>query len=81
MRIVATALLLAALILAFLAMGGAPSTAAAECSWQRHSQRIVKHVRRHGRLRKVVRRKTRWTCDPVAAPLPGPDPSPLPVPT
>jgi plastocyanin len=81
MRILATAPLAAALILAFLSIGGAPSAGASECSWHRHSQRIVKHVRRHGRLRTIVRRRTRWTCDPVPAPLPVPDPPPLPVPT
>jgi plastocyanin len=80
-RTAATALLTAALIAALPATGGDSSAAAAECSWQRHAKRVVKHVRRHGRLRKVVRRKTRWTCDPVATPLPVPDPSPLPVPT
>jgi len=81
MRIAATSLPAAVLILAFLATGGAPDMAAAECTWQGHSLRVVKHVRRHGRLHKVVRRKTRWTCDPVAAPAPVPAPSPLPVPT
>ena len=40
---------------------------AAECVWQRHSKRVVKHVRRHGRLRKVVRKRHWWTCRPVAA--------------
>jgi len=80
-RVAAAALLVAALALALPATGGAAGAAAGECSWHRHSKRVVKHVRRHGRLRKVVRRQTRWTCDPVATPLPVPDPSPLPVPT
>ncbi|HEV2791929.1 MAG TPA: hypothetical protein VGV69_11575, partial [Solirubrobacterales bacterium] len=46
----------------------APAEAeATECVWQRHTKRVVKHVRRHGRLRKVVRKRHRWTCRPVAA--------------
>jgi plastocyanin len=72
---VATAVLSAALVLAGLQIGGA-STAAAECSWQRHSKRVVKHVRRHGHVRRVVRRKVWWTCQPVAAPAPEAAPAP-----
>lgn len=47
---------------------GAGRAEAAECLWQRHTKRIVKHVRRHGRVRKVVRYKHWWTCTPVTAP-------------
>jgi plastocyanin len=72
--------LLGALVLTLLSAVGAPSAAAADCTWQRHSKRVVKHVRRHGRLRKVVRRKTWWTCEPAGM-LPASDPSPLSVPT
>lgn len=51
------------------------------CSWQQHSKRVVKHVKRDGRVRRVVRTKRWWTCNPLAAPptigsptatLPGP---------
>lgn len=56
---------------------------AAECLWQRHTKRVVKHVRRHGRVRKVVRHKHWWTCTPVAPPAsttPAPaQPAPVPV--
>jgi len=80
---VALVAVLAALALAATG-GGTASTAAAECTWQRHSKRVIKHVRRNGRLRKVVRRKTWWSCNPVAAPAPPaaqtPAPSPPPVP-
>jgi plastocyanin len=69
-----------ALAVALSAVGGGASAAAAECSWQRHSKRVVKQVRRHGRLRKVVRRKHWWTCIPVTAPSPAPEPSPIPTP-
>jgi plastocyanin len=65
--------MVAALALVALAgAGGAATTAAAECSWQRHSKRVVKHVRRQGRVRKVVRRKTWWSCDPSTAPAAAP---------
>jgi len=77
----ATAALLGALLLLLLSAVGAPSTAAAECSWQRHSKRVVKHVRRHGRLRKVVRYKRWWSCEPVSATAPAPSADPLPAPT
>jgi plastocyanin len=44
--------------------------AAAECTWKRQMKRIVKHVRRDGKVRRVVRRKVRWVCVPqVAAPV------------
>jgi plastocyanin len=76
---VAAVALLAALALA-AAGGGTASTTAAECTWQRHSKRVVKHVRRDGRLRRIVRRKTWWSCNPVAAPAPSAAPAPAPTP-
>lgn len=63
--------------------------AAAECLWQRQAKRVVKRVRRHGRLRRVVRWRPRWICvtqavTPVAAPPapapPAPPPPPQPEP-
>lgn len=57
----------------------APRADAAECSWNRHSKRIVKHVRRQGRLRRVVRSRHWWTCDaPAATASPAPAPAPAP---
>jgi plastocyanin len=64
---------------------GGHRAAAADCVWQRHPQRIVRHVKRHGRVRKIVRARNRWTCEPLAEPpaigippasLPGPTPAP-----
>lgn len=89
--------LVAALLTAFLVLfvvtktTAAPvtepgTTATAECSWQRHSKRVVKRVRRHGVVRRVVRRKHWWTCAPATAapttppPLPAPAPGPQPEP-
>jgi plastocyanin len=40
---------------------------ASECTWERHSKRVVKRVRRHGKVRKVVRWKHQWACVPQAA--------------
>jgi plastocyanin len=76
---------LALLVLALAPAGApplrAPSAHAAECTWQRHGKRVVKRVRRHGRVRKIVRWRHWWTCDPVAAapaeaPVPPPPPGP-----
>ena len=38
-----------------------------ECEWQRHSKRVVKRVRRHGKVRRVVRVRHWWTCVPLPA--------------
>jgi plastocyanin len=70
----AVAALAAGLALAVPQVAAGPSAAAAECSWQQHSKQVVKHVRRHGRLRKVVRHKRWWTCEPVTAPVLQPAP-------
>jgi hypothetical protein len=56
---------------------GTDRAAAADCVWQRHVKRVVKRVKRHGKLRRVVRRKVRWTCDPVAATPVVPAPAPV----
>jgi plastocyanin len=74
-------LLVAVLVLGLFGGGGASTAGAAECVAHRHSKQIVKHVRRHGRLRKVVRRKHWWSCDPVAAPAPVVEPVSSPIPS
>lgn len=64
------------------AYAGAP--AAEGCAWQRHAKRVVKHVRRDGRVRRVKRVKHWWTCDhrpAVSAPPPAPPALPAPPPT
>jgi len=59
---------------------------ASDCAWERHSKRVVKRVRRHGKVRRVVRRKVWWTCVPQSAapaaanPAPAPTPAPAPEP-
>jgi len=57
---------------------GADRAAAAECAWQRHVKRVVKRVKRHGKMRRVVRRKVRWICVPLAAAPVAPAPAPVP---
>jgi plastocyanin len=42
------------------------TAAAAECRWERHTKRVVKRVRRHGKVRRVVRRRIVWSCVPQA---------------
>jgi plastocyanin len=80
MKAAAAALLIALAVVAIsLVALPAAGAAAAECSWQRHSKRVVKQVKRHGRLRKVVRRRHWWTCEPVAA-APAPEAAPIPAP-
>src|SRR5262249_14673276 len=61
-----------------LALAGETGT---ECTWQRHSKRVVKQVRRHGKKRRVVRVRHWWTCAPPAttsapAPVPAPPATP-----
>jgi plastocyanin len=51
-----------------LPSGSADRAAAADCSWQRHTKRIVKQLRREGKLRRVVRRRHWWSCDALPAP-------------
>lgn len=75
------AVLVAALAFGLLGGVGASSAPAAECTWQRHSKRVVRHVKQHGRPRKVVRHKRWWSCEPVAAPAPAAGSDPLPAPT
>lgn len=64
------------------------TAAAAECTWERHTKRVVKRVKRHGKVRRVVRRRHWWTCEagtpapviapPASAPPPAPAPEPEP---
>jgi len=64
------------------------TASATECKWERHSKRVVKKVKRHGKVRKVVRRRHWWICVPLAAspvaaaaaPAPAPPPTPEPEP-
>jgi plastocyanin len=86
MRRAPVAILSLALVGGALLAPGAGSIAVAgesgaQCSWQRHSQRVVKHVRHHGRKRRLVRVRHWWTCEPLPATTSGPTPTPAPPPT
>ena len=81
------AVVLAAMLLAGMAArttvssGGISGTAQASgCEWERHSKRVVKRVKRHGKVRKVVRRKHWWVCVPQAAAPVSAAPAPVPAP-
>lgn len=78
-KIVALALLM--LIVAPAKTHGlaAGATGATECTWQRHTKRVVKRVRRHGTVRRVVRHRRWWSCVPQAAPPLAAAPAPAPV--
>lgn len=57
-----------------LALEGVPMARGAalpgECTWHRHSKRVLRHVRHDGRARAVKRTRHWWTCDPVEAAAP-----------
>jgi hypothetical protein len=70
------------------ALTGGSRAAAADCTWQRHSKRVVKRVKRDGRVRRVVRQRHWWSCGPPPAPapaaiatppVPAADPAPAPL--
>jgi plastocyanin len=63
---------------ATLAIARPQAHAATTCA--KHTKRIVKHVKRHGKRTRVVRFRHYWTCQEAAAPAPAPAPSaPAPV--
>jgi plastocyanin len=70
--ITATAALLIGAAFAFARPVG-QAHAATTCV--KHTKRVVKHVKRHGRRTRVVRIKHFWTCKEVATPAP---PAPTP---
>ena len=73
MRRAATALGAATLIALIVAPAPGSASrgearASAGCSPKRHTKRVVKHVRRHGKIRRVVRVRHWWTCRHPAGP-------------
>jgi plastocyanin len=89
--VVLTAVLLAGMAARTTATSEAASgtAGASECTWTKHSKRVVKRVRRHGKVRRVVRVRHWWTCVPqaeappiappiLALPQPAPEPEPEP---
>jgi hypothetical protein len=90
LRRVLAAALVGALALAIFGGARIAGDAHAATTCTKHTKRVVKHVKRHGKRKKIVRLRPYWTCqevtEPVAvapvAPLaPAPTPAPTPVPT
>lgn len=76
--VLATALLLGP---GAVASVSADSGATGSCTWTKHTKRVVRHVRRHGKVRRIVRLRHWWTCVPnPATPPPAPTPPPVPDP-
>jgi plastocyanin len=77
----AAALALVALAVALVAPVGGAAAEGGECEWRPHKVRVVKHVKRHGKRVKMVRKRVRWTCVPLpAAPAAPSAPAPSPAP-
>lgn len=82
MRRTVAALVLAALALAIFASARPTEDAHAATVCTKHTKRVVKHVKRHGKRKKIVRTHPYWTCQEVAEPVavaPAPAPAPAPV--
>jgi plastocyanin len=68
------------LLLGAFAVSRPSAHAATVCA--KHTKRVIKHVKRHGKRKRVVRIKHLQVCKPVEAPAPTPAPSaPSPTPT
>jgi plastocyanin len=81
MRRAIAALALAALALAIFASGRPTEDAHAATSCAKHTKRVVKHVKRHGKRKKVVRLRPYWTCHEIAEPVAAIPVVPVPTPT
>ncbi|HEX5262720.1 MAG TPA: hypothetical protein VFW13_04295 [Phenylobacterium sp.] len=88
LRRVVVAALVGALALAVFAGAQSAGDAHAATVCTKHTKRVVKHVKRHGKRKKIVRLHPYWTCQEVAEPVaaapvtpPPPIPAPTPIPT
>jgi plastocyanin len=82
MRRVLGALAVAVLAVALVVSGRPATDAHAATICTRKAKRVVKHVKRHGKSRRVVQIKRVKVCRPVATPTPAPAPStPAPTPS
>jgi hypothetical protein len=89
LRRVLAAVLLGALALAVFASAQPTEDAHAATVCTKHPKRVVKHVKRHGKRKKIVRLRPYWSCQEVAEPVavapvasaaPAPAPTPAPTP-
>jgi plastocyanin len=82
-RLFGAAALAALALLLVLSSGGdvGPARAAStKCVWIKHTKRVVRHVKRHGKLRKVVTVKHYRSCRKVALPEAAPAAPTTPTP-
>jgi plastocyanin len=84
MRRALAALVLAALALAVFASARPTEDAHAATVCTKHTKRVVKHLKRHGKWKKIVRTHPYWSCQEVAEPVAAAPvvqaPAPAPVP-
>jgi plastocyanin len=69
-RVLGVAALASLVLVAALIAGNGDGTdpahaATGPCTWTKHTKRVVKRVKRHGKRKKVVRHKAFWTCEPA----------------
>jgi hypothetical protein len=69
MRRAIAVLALAALALAVFASAQPTEDAHAATTCTKHTKRVVKHVKRHGKRKKIVRLRPYWSCQEVAEPV------------
>ena len=87
MRRLVGAAIVAALAVAIFSAARPTGDAHAATTCTKHTKRIVRHVKRHGKHKRIVRLHHYWTCEEVAAPVPVPvpaapaTPAPVPAPT
>src|SRR5438105_4651882 len=83
LRRVFAATLVAAVALVGIAGARSVGDAHAATTCTKHTKRVVKHVKRHGKRKKIVRTHPYWTCQEVAEPVAAapvtPAPTPAPV--
>jgi plastocyanin len=75
-RVLCIVVLAALAVGATLALARPQAHAATTCA--KHTKRVVKQVKRHGKRTKVVRFKHYWTCQEAPEPAPTPAPAPAP---
>jgi plastocyanin len=80
MRRALVALALAALALAIFASARPTDYAHASTSCTKHTKRVVKHVKRHGKRKRIVRLRPYWSCQEVADPVSVAPVAPVPTP-
>ena len=79
-RRVIVAVVVAALALAAFAAVRSVGEAHAATVCAKHTKRVVKHVKRHGKRKKIVRLRPYWTCHEVTEPVAAPPATPAPAP-